>query len=227
MITVKPIVTQRKKSFFDLDNSSNFDNLDTGDLVFVAYENTLGYFMRGYMGSAWTHVGMIMRYKDELYVLETADYRSVRVPVKSPIKSYNNSGIEHTTWKYAKNNGIMVLPFENWKSLNKNHTITFKKLQTPKHWDKVILVKEFLKIQEENLDTFEVGSCNFRLWSKFIWRSKYKNRLNKKSNITCSEMIARIYQKSGVLKKIYEPSSYYTNDFIDGNIELEQGFKLI
>jgi len=227
MITSKPILVQRKKSFFDLDTSKNthtedeYNNLDTGDLIFVAYENTLGYFMRGYMGSAWTHVGMIMRYKDEVYVMETSDYSSVRNPINSK---------DYLDWKYAKKSGVMVVSFEKWKSLNKKHRITYKKLQTPEDFDRRVLLQEFLKIQEQNLDTFEVGGCNFGLWSKFLWRKSYKNSKNiniPKSNITCSEMIAKIYQDSAVIKKTYDPGSYYTKDFKEGNIEMESGFKLI
>ncbi len=218
MITVKPILNHRKKSFFDLDNSSTINDLDTGDLVFIAYENTLGYFMRGYMGSAWTHVGMIMRYKDELYVMETADYSSSMNPIKSK---------DSSEWKYTKKSGVMVLSFEKWKSLNKKHKITYKKLQTPEHFDRRVLIREFLKIQEQNLDTFEVGGCNLRLWNKFLWRKSYKNRYIPKSNITCSEMIAKIYHASDVIKKVYDPGSYYTKDFIENTIEMESGFKLI
>jgi len=123
----------------------------------------------------------------------------------------------------------MVIPLEVWKSLNKKHTITYKKLQTPEDFDRRILIREFLKIQESNLDTFEVGSCNLSLWNKFLWRKSYKN-INKdgvKSNITCSEMIAKIYQASAVIKKVYDPGSYYTKDFIENTIEMEFGFKLI
>jgi hypothetical protein len=67
------------------------------------------------------------------------------------------------------------------------------------------------------------------LWSKFLWRESYKN-INKdgvKSNITCSEMIARIYQNGAIIKKTYDPGSYYTKDFIEGSIEMEPGFQLI
>jgi hypothetical protein len=233
MITVKPVILQRKKSFFDLDNSLNFnntqgcniDNLDTGDLVFVAYENTLGYFMRGYTGSAWTHVGMIMKYKDEVYVMETADYSLSSLLSEKSVKSPNiYKNIQN--WKHAKKSGVMVIPFELWKSLNKKHTITCKKLQTPENFDKRVLIREFLEIQEENLDTFEVGGCNLRLWNKFLSRKPYSKHIPK-SNITCSEMIARIYQSGSIIKKSFDPGSYYTKDFIEGSIEMEPGFQFI
>jgi hypothetical protein len=212
MITVKVVIKKRKKSIFDFEFSEfeNLSNLDTGDLVFAAYKNTLGYFMRGYMGSAWTHVGMIMKYENKLYVMETADYSS-----KNLVKNF------------TKNNGVLVIPFETWKSLNKNHVITYRKLQTPESFDRRVLIKEFLKIQEANLDTFQAGGCNLHLWSKHIWRKPFDESSKDKTNITCSELIARIYQNSYVIKKTYDPGSYYTKDFIEDNIEMESGYKLI
>lgn len=155
MITVKPIIEKRKKSIFDFgfyksnsedeDFSKNSLNLQTGDLVFVSYNNFLGYFIRGWLGSAWTHVGMIMKHENKLYVMETADYSSVKS---------STSKLAKNSFKYSlpKNNGLLVIPFETWKSLNKNHTITFKHLRTPKDFDRRILIREFLKIQESNLD---------------------------------------------------------------------------
>ena len=219
MITVKPIIEKRKKSIFDFrfskSDSKDEDlykdslNLETGDLVFVSYNNFLGYFIRGYLGSAWTHVGMIMKYEDKLYVMETADYRSVK------------------NYEEKKKNGLLVIPLETWKSLNKKHTIVHKQLQTPEDFDRRILIREFLKIQEANLDTFSVG---INVWSKYLWRRKYRKSSNlnqERSNITCSELIAKIYHASAVIKKVYDPGSYYTKDFIENNIEMEPGFKLI
>lgn len=217
MITSKAVIQKRKKSIFDLEDtkksSENIENnLETGDLVFVSYNNTLGYFMRGWMGSAWTHVGMIMKHENKLYVMETADYSSIKSSTKNQIKDL------------PKNNGILVIPFETWKSLNKKHTITYKQLQTPENFDRRVLIREFLKIQEAKLDTFSVG---MNIWSKYIWRRRYKKSNQKKSNITCSELIAKIYQSTAVIKKKYDPGSYYTKDFIENTIEMEPGFKLI
>lgn len=218
MITVKAIIKERKKSIFDLDffesYSKESDNLETGDLVFVSYNNFLGYFLRGWLGSTWTHVGMIMKYENKLYVMETADYSSVKNLDKNQIKDL------------TKNNGLLVIPFETWKSLNKKHTITYKQLQTPEDFDRRILIREFLKIQEANLDTFSVGMS---VWSKYLWRKRYKKSSNlnqERSNITCSELIAKIYQNTAVIKKKYDPGSYYTKDFIENNVEMEYGFKL-
>jgi len=196
--------------------------LQTGDLVFVSYNNSLGYFMRGLTGSIWTHVGMIMRYKDKLYVMESADYSAVW----KDDKKIKNNGIKNNG---IKNNGILVIPFEKWKSLNSKMNMAYVKLETPLNWDRRLLIQEFLKIQESNLDTFSVGT---KVWSKvlsntLLWKSRYnQNEFKTPSNITCSEMIIKIYQNAGVMKKIYSPGAYSTSDIAERKIEMIQGFRL-
>lgn len=207
IVNVNYDIYSRKKSIFDIEK------YNTGDLVFVAYDNFLGYFMRFWTGSPWTHVGMIMEDEGNLYVMETADYSSIQ---SSYERSKNNEML-------LKKNGILVLPFETWKSLNKHHRIEHMNLQVSEDFDRRLLILEFLKIQNSELDTFDVGPS---VWSKFLWKRKYKNS-QESENITCSELVAKIYQNSGVMKKIYTPGSYTTKDFIEGTIELEKGFELI
>ncbi len=211
MVNLNYDISSRKKSIFDIEE------YNTGDLVFVAYDNFLGYFMRFWTGSPWTHVGMIMKDEGKLYVMETADYSSVR----SPVRSSDNSSEKFIE---TKKNGILVLPFETWKSLNKHHKIEHMNLITPKEFDRRTLILEFLKIQNSELDTFGVGPS---VWSKFLWKRSYYESQKEQENITCSELVAKIYQRANIMKKIYTPGSYTTKDFIEKAIELEEGFKLI
>ena len=201
----------RKKSIFDIET------YNTGDLVFVAYDNLLGYFMRFWTGSPWTHVGMIMKDENKLYVMETADYSSLQSPVKSSIDNSKD-------FIGTKNNGILVVPFETWKSLNKHHKIEHMNLITPKEFDRRTLILEFLNIQNSELDTFGVGPS---VWSKNLWKRSYIESQKEKENITCSELVAKIYQSANVMKKIYTPGSYSTKDFIENKVEMEYGFELI
>lgn len=204
----------------------NSKKLQTGDLVFASYNNFLGYFMRGLTGSIWTHVGMIMKYKDKLYVMETADYSSAK---NRKIKENKD---HHKMPKNLKYNGIIVVPFETWNALNYNCKTSYLKLDTPVNWDRRQLIQEFLKIQESEADKFSVGP---KVWMKVLRKQKYKsnsseseeNITSKRENITCSELITKIYQNSGVMKKIYTPGSYSTGDIIGKKIEMEKGFRLI
>ena len=194
--------------------------LQTGDLVFVSYKNTLGYFMRGWANSVWTHVGMIMRDGDELYVMETADYSSLE-PSKDVLETTKDISLKQFNKK-----GIFVIPFEIWKSFNKHHLISCIPLETPKIpeiWDRRKLILEFWKIQQSKLDEFGVGVS---VWSKVLWKKKFdKNETKEKQNITCFELIVKILQNANVAKKIYTPGSYYTGTLADRKLELEDGFK--
>jgi hypothetical protein len=206
------------KNYIVPGSMKDVKKLQTGDLVFVSYSNTLGYFMRGLTRSVWTHVGMIMRYKDKLYVMESADYSAIW----KDDKKIKNNGI--------KNNGILVIPFEKWKSLNSKMNMAYTKLDVPLNWDRRLLIQEFLKIQESKLDSFSVGT---KVWNKvlsntLLWKSKYnQNEFKTPSNITCSEMIIKIYQNAGVIKKIYSPGAYSTKDIVERKIEFNPGFRLI
>ena len=191
--------------------------LQTGDLVFVSYHNLLGYFMRGWANSVWTHVGMIMRDGDELYVMETADYSSIQE---------SKELIKDISLKQFNKKGIFVIPFEIWKSFNKHHPISCIPLetpQTPQIWDRRKLILEFWKIQQSKLDEFGVGVS---VWSKVLWKKKFENQTSKeKQNITCFELIVKLLQNANVAKKMYTPGSYYTGELAARKLELEDGFK--
>lgn len=193
--------------------------LQTGDLVFVSYNNSLGYFMRGWANSVWTHVGMIMRDGNDLYVMETADYSSLEP--KDVLESTKDISLKQFNKK-----GIFVIPFEIWKSFNKHHQISCIPLETTQElrfWDRRKLILEFWKIQQSKLDEFGVGVS---VWSKVLWKKKFDEHENKeKQNITCFELIVKILQNANVAKKIYTPGSYYTGTLADRKLELEDGFK--
>ena len=223
VITAKDEI--RKASTKSYPFSEIQDSLQTGDLVFVSYKNTLGYFMRGWAHSVWTHVGMIMRDGEDLYVMETADYTSVKEPVKKPVKDVLKESIDSISLKQFNKKGIFVVPFEIWKSLNKHHTISCIPLdtpQSPQKWDRRKLILEFWKIQQSKLDEFGVG---VGVWSKVLWKKKFETQeQNEKQNITCFELIVKILQNANVAKKIYTPGSYYTGELADRKLELEPGF---
>jgi hypothetical protein len=216
----------RKSSTKSYPFSEIQDSLQTGDLVFVSYKNTLGYFMRGWAHSVWTHVGMIMRNGEELYIMETADYSSVKEPFKDVLKESKDSRNRETiSLKQFNKKGIFVVPFEIWKSLNKHHTISCVPLETPEapqKWDRRKLILEFWKIKQSKLDEFGVG---VGVWSKVLWKKKFKIQdQNEKQNITCFELIVKILQNANVAKKIYTPGSYYTGELANRKLELEPGF---
>jgi len=182
--------------------------MQTGDLVFVSYQNLFGYFMRGITNSVWTHVGMVMKDGEDIYVLETADYSSVSSGPKTP--------------KNFKSKGIIVVPWEDWKSLNKHHSISYMHIETPKDWNRQIFTQKFLEIQTKNLDTFSVGPS---VWVKTLWKQKYVKNQIEKNNITCHELVVKVYQNADVAKKTHSSSSYNTGNLIEKKLELNENFK--
>lgn len=120
-------------------DSINSTKLDTGDLLFVSYDNSLGYLMRTWSKSKWTHVGMVYKSPDnKIFVMETANYPDRK--------------------------GVLFLPIGEWYRYNKKCEISVMKLRKPDNFDSNLLLKSFENIYDKKLDTFSISW--FRLLSK-------------------------------------------------------------
>ncbi len=186
-----------------ITNPVNRDNLKTGDLIFVRYDNSLGYFMRLASGSIWTHVSMV--YKDpenNLYIMETANY---------PGPAYKGSKTKHR--------GVLFMPIAEWMTFNKHRDMAVMKLETPESFDRDILLNEFSKVSHKNLDTLSIT------WARLLFKRKYKQYGNIKQNLTCYELIVHLLQQSGISSKEYMPLSYFPKDIINNKLSLNPGFK--
>lgn len=118
----EPVTTKEK----------SLSELYTGDLLFVRYDNSLGYFMRFWSNSPWTHVAMVYRAPDgNIYIMETANY--------------------------AKSRGVLFMPLEKWQKLNKNCDISIMYLFTPEGYDRNRLLESFHKVKHKELDTFGIS----------------------------------------------------------------------
>ena len=175
-------------------NSIEERELNTGDLIFVSYKNSLGYFMRLWSNSKWTHVGIVYKDSDSnCYIMETARYGD-------------------------KYNGVLLLPLNEWKKYNKNCEICTMKLTSSKNNLKTLLLNEFIKIKNKNLDTFGLN------WIRLLNKRKYNN-LDNQSNITCYELVVHLLQETGVAKKDYSPSSYFPSDLLKHKLIFNNEFK--
>lgn len=111
--------------------------LNSGDLVFVSYRNSLGKFMKVWSGSKWTHVGIAYRDSEgNLYMMETSNYD-------------------------APYRGVILIPFSEWYKYNRNQEISVKKVNGI---DSTELLESFSRLHSKKLDTF--GLSWFRLISK-------------------------------------------------------------
>jgi hypothetical protein len=187
------------KSIKDFDS---IDHYETGDLIFTSYHNLLGKFMRGWSGSLWSHVGIILRDNKDLYVLETADYSD----------------------KDPKLKGLIAVPLKQWLSLNKKCRIAYMKLNSPKDFDKITIAREFLKLQNLELDNKSISLKKFiKLGFKQSFSEEEFNTQDLE-NPTCYELIVLILQNSKIVEKVYSPGSYFASDIMEGKLKTKPGF---
>lgn len=126
------------------------EDLETGDLIMVKYDNALGYLMRAWSGSGWTHVGMIYKDKnDDIFVMETANY-------------YNEKG-------------VLLIPLQKWKRYNRNCQIGVMKLNHPENFESENLYKKFLELRHKKLDTFSTEWI--RLLKRKPYTGKLQNNI--------------------------------------------------
>ena len=114
-------------------------DLQTGDILFVSYKNSLGYFMKAWSNSKWTHTAMVYKSPDnKLYVMETANYPNKK--------------------------GVQFLSIAEWYRYNKNCEIGVMRLRKPKDFNSNKILDSFEQISDKKLDT--IGISWFRLLSK-------------------------------------------------------------
>jgi hypothetical protein len=147
--------------------------LDSGDLVFVAYNNMLGKASKLWNGSKWTHVGIAYRnVNDQLSILEVADY--------------NNPNFEK---------GVIQVPIKSWLEMNKHCEITYRKFR-----DKNIedinpedLYTLFLKYKDKKLHKFGV---NPQKWKKYLFPLH-----EDKTSLSCNEFVCKIFEDLNFIPK--------------------------
>ena len=185
------------KGFVDVED------LKTGDILFVEYNNSLGNLMRVWSGSKWTHIAMIFKDKNgDKYVMETANY---------PRPLYKDL--------YIKHKGVLFLTLNNWIKYNQRRNIAVLKLNTPEDFDRSVFLNEFEKVHDKKLDTFNIK------WFRLLYKKSYTSKdAILKENITCYELIVYLLQESGVSKKNYTPDSYFPTDLIKNKLILNKGF---
>lgn len=164
-------------------------NLQTGDIVCVAYKHFAGSFIASFSSSVWSHTGTI--WIDPItnikYVLEGAIYR-------------------HKLYKH-----FFKIPFETWLYFNRKNVIGYKKYIGPPI-DQNLMIKAFgIFINNCKLE----GSNIF--WARFLFeRDYYEYQLNYK--YTCIEATIILGQNIGIYKKEKIYSSYFPCDVVNNRI---------
>jgi hypothetical protein len=194
------------KKSIEISSIKDYEELKSGDLVFVSYKNLLGKTIRVLSASEWSHVGMIYREResedspkspnspDSIYVLEVAEYKDQ--------KSSGNHDLA----------GVLKIPYTQWLKLNKHHDIYIRKLNTKDYESKEIqnkLLDEFTKLQkykqQKLTDILELKRMMF-------FEPYNQEKIDKLEKITCIELIVMMLQNLELMDKESMPASYYPCD---------------
>ena len=202
-IITRIIVSHNESKSIEISSVKDFNDLKSGDLVFVSYKNLLGKSIRVLSASEYSHIGMIYKNDDKLYVLEIADYRDTEVSPKSPEQI---------------SNGALKISYEKWLKLNKHHDIYIRKLEDETYESKGIKNKisnEFIKLQkykqQKLTDILELKRLMF-------FEAYDEKKIEKLEKITCIELVVMLLQNLELLEKDAMPSSYYPCDLAGDNI---------
>ena len=178
-------------------NAHEFDpnKLKTGDIVTVGYRNPFGWFATMWTGSIWTHCGMA--WKDP-----HNDLLYIIEAAHYPGK-----------WR-----GVFKIPFDLWIRYNQHGYLSYTPLvgERPDHFEEK-LDRAFDAIKKNSLDKF---NCN---WARLLFKFPYQPNPDQ-SSYTCYELIIKLLQEVGVVRKKYMPASYFPNDLVFGRLDMKKGY---
>jgi len=167
------------------------DEMNTGDLVCVSYNNFATEFVGTFTNSVWVHLGMIWvdPFTNIRYVLEGAMYGG---------KHYKN---------------FFAIPIETWMMINRNNLMAWKKYSGPEI-DPIHMINAFAPfIKLSKLEGLNVS------WGRFLLNRKFSDHKHLRK-YTCFEAIVILGQEIGIFDKEKLYSSYFPSDLVNGKIKL-------
>ena len=168
--------------------------LKTGDIVGVGYDNLAGRFTSSFSRSVWSHTGTIWvdPQTNIVYVLEAAIY---------PDKKYQHA---------------MRIPFDKWYNYNNRFILGLIKYSGPP-LNPYTFIKAYSRFENKvNLEGFNIS------WSRFLSEKSYfKSQTNK--TYTCYEITVLLNQDLGIYKKEKLHTSYFPRHIMNGKIPCENG----
>lgn len=170
--------------------------LNTGDIIFSRYNNLLGYFMRLYTGNPWTHMGIIHRTGNNIFVMEVADY--------------------------LKDKGVQYIHLDKWLKLNHNCEIGVMRLKTGEI-DSSELVTQFNRLKSRKLSTFGFGWFRYlfnysysETLPKKIICTEFTIYLLQQVGVLEKHMNASSFTSQNIIDK----NLYFTNGFSYENLQI-------
>lgn len=185
-------------SFHDFPDKSQYIEsyeLNTGDIVGVAYNNQAGAFVGSFTNSPWVHTATIWVDPETSirYVLEGAIYNQ---------KKYKN---------------FHIIPFASWINVNRYNLIGFNKYHGPPI-DHTKMRECFKEIEND----LKLEGFNYT-WYKFLLDREYTDLIDKNYRYTCFEMTIFLGQQCGIYDKYKHFSSFFPCDVMNNNIKCCEG----
>lgn len=175
----------------------NFENdikkikMKSGDVILFAGRGYINTPMTWITKSKWTHVGLVVKYNNILYILE-----AVKNVVEFVDVILTNSKM--------KKNGIILSPL-------------IEKLKQYKYDIRILILNKILsKKQNIKIIKFYKENLENSKWDNYIIFNilNVNDRKNKKlKRIFCSELIAKIYKIIGILPEVIKSTRVFPGDF--------------
>lgn len=161
------------------------EQLDTGDLLFVRYHSKHGYLIRAGTGDVWSHTALVCKhpYTTEISIIEMADYTE-----------YSHDNVEGLC-------GLCIVPLQQWLELNEDRLCGYRRCKHRPTFQQIQRA-----INGHNATQLDM---DLRNWAKtLVWLKSNSDEPPNKTHYFCSEFIAMILQKLGLLDSEYSASCY-------------------
>jgi hypothetical protein len=175
------------------------ENIKTGDIFLVAYHkpgNLLGDLI---MKVRFNHVSLAVWEKDELYLIEYANY-------------------------FDKYQGLLKIKYQDWIRFNKNTTILKNSISGSRDKELETKILNYYENNRNKMDQFK-GGWNMS-WYRFLYKKNKYLPLDLSYQTTCTEIMSSLLGNIGVINNTKALSDYHQSDFIDmKGFSLSQGIK--
>lgn len=172
--------------------------LNTGDIVFVKYNNFNGTVIKSMCSCKWHHLGIVYRDKEtnDVFILEGARYSSLKL------------------------SNFFKIKLEDWLRVNRKCDIGYMPLKGKK-LDPDVLYDVF-----EELIFKGVLRGFSPSWNRFLFERKYYQLFDHQlSDLTCVEGAIYTLQKAGVFEKKLCPTSYFIQYVLRRQIKTINGYE--
>ncbi len=169
----------------------------SGDIVAVSYNSTSGKMVKVFVGSVWTHCGLVLERKNEDGSLEK---------VILEIANYRAEGLK----------GAVIKPLSEWVYHNRTRLMAMRGYESASFPTE----KVFRRVHRDQMRSIK-PDFNPGNWLKTMFKRKYGDEdYSTHEKYYCSEYITLMMQEFGVIKRDYYPDGYKPWELLYGDLPL-------